>query len=95
MDQHKGFWERIAEYTDLPDESFPGESIVELVGDRRIIVENHRGVTEYSHERISIRLRRGILTVGGAGLELTRMTKDLLVIAGTVNCIFVQRGKNV
>ena len=91
MERHRGFWERIAEHADLPGEPFPGESVVELVGERRILVENHRGVTEYGHERICIRLRCGILTVCGKNLELARMTKELLVITGTVDSVALQR----
>ena len=93
MERHKSIWERIAEQTDLPGESFPGESVVELVGDRRVLIENHRGVIEYGIERICIRLRCGVLTVCGNQLELARMTRELLVITGTVNCVSLQRGR--
>ena len=93
MERHKGFWERIAEQADLPGELFPGESVIELVGDRRILVENHRGVIEYAHEKISVRLRCGILTVCGTNLELARMTKELLIIAGAVDSVALQRRK--
>ena len=30
----------------------PGQPVVELVGDRRVLIENHIGVTEYGTERI-------------------------------------------
>ena len=95
MDRHKRFWERIAEQADLPGEGFWGESIIEIVGDRQILIENHQGVTEYGHERICIRLRCGILTVYGKQLELARMTKELLVITGTIDNVALQRGRRV
>ena len=91
MERSKGFWEKIAEQADLPGESFPGESVVELVEDRRILVENHKGITEYGQDRISVRLRCGILTVCGNHLELTRMTKHLLVITGAIDGVALQR----
>ncbi len=92
MDRHKRFWERIAEQADLPGEGFWGESIVEIVGDRRILIENHKGVTEYGHERICVRLRCGDLTVYGKHLELAKMTKEVLVITGAVDNVALQRG---
>lgn len=94
MDRRKGFWEKISEQTDLPDEIFPGESVVEMVGDRRILVENHRGVTEYGCQRICIRLRCGTLIVTGCDLALSRMTKHLLVITGIVDSVCLQRRLN-
>ena len=95
MDRLKGFWNKFTEQTDLPGEIFPGESVVELAGDRRILVENHRGVTEYGCDRICIRLPSGILTVCGSKLSLSRMTKKMLVITGMVDCVSLQRGKKL
>lgn len=91
MDQHKGFWERLAHQADLPGVSFPGEPVIEWIGDRRVLIENHNGVTEYGCERICVHLRCGYLTVCGFGLELSRVTKELLVITGTVNSLSLQR----
>ena len=34
--------------------ALPGVPIVELAGDRRVLIENHRGVTEYGMERICV-----------------------------------------
>ena len=92
MNRHKRFWEKIAEQADLPGEAFPGESIVELFADRRILVENHRGVTEYGDERICIRLRNGMLIISGHNLSMSRMTKELLVITGRFRCVSLQGG---
>lgn len=92
MNRRKVFWERLIEQADLMEESAPGDSIVELVGDRRVLVENHRGVTEYGDQRICVRLRYGMLTVSGCSLVLARMSKELLIITGKVDGMILQRG---
>ena len=63
MNRRRGFLERLAEGADLPGEAMPGQPLVELAGDRRVLIENHNGVTEYGRERISVRVRYGQLVV--------------------------------
>ena len=38
---------------DLPGEPLPGQSLLELTGDRQVLIENHRGVTQYSREQVA------------------------------------------
>lgn len=91
MERRKGFLDRLAEQVDLPGETVPGQPLLELAGDRRVLVENHRGVTQYSKELISIRISYGELAVCGCGLELVRMSKDQLIIAGRIDGISICR----
>lgn len=91
MNRRRGFLERLAEGADLPGEAMPGQPLVELAGDRRVLIENHNGVTEYGRERISVRVRYGQLVVCGCGLELARMTKEQLVIIGRIDGVTLHR----
>ena len=91
MNRRRGFLERVAEGADLPGEAMPGQPLVELAGDRRVLIENHNGVTEYGRERISVRVRYGQLVVCGCGLELARMTKEQLVIIGRIDGVTLHR----
>lgn len=91
MNRRRGFLERLAEGADLPGEAMPGQPLVELAGDHRVLIENHNGVTEYGRERISVRVRYGQLVVCGCGLELARMTKEQLVIIGRIDGVTLHR----
>lgn len=82
---------RLTEQADLAGEPLPGEPVVEIAGDRRVLIENHRGVTEYTRDRIGVKVKYGILCVSGCGLELSRMTKEQLVISGRIDCVTLQR----
>ena len=73
------------------NESHPGVPIVELAGDSRILIENHKGVVEYGTEKISIKVPYGLLCVCGREMELAKMTKDQLVINGKIGSITIQR----
>ena len=76
---------------DLPGEILPGQSLVELTGDRQIFIENHRGVTAYNREHIGIRLSFGELHICGQCLELARMTREHLVITGNIRSLEIRR----
>lgn len=76
---------------DLPGEILPGQSLVELTGDRQIFIENHRGITAYTREHIGIRLSFGELHICGQCLELARMTRAHLVVTGSICSLEIRR----
>ena len=73
------------------NEGHPGVPIVELAGDGRVLIENHRGVVEYGTEKICGKVRYGFVCVCGLEMELARMTKDQLVITGKIGSVTIQR----
>lgn len=94
MERTKHWVQKIADGADLAAEPIPGVPVVELAGERRVLIERHEGVTEYSREQICVKVCYGHICVCGRGLELSRMTKEQLVISGRIDCIKVlRRGK--
>ena len=77
----------------LEGESLPGTTVMELAGDRRVLVEGHRGVTEYSPCRVTVKVGYGELSVMGCGLDLRQMSKAHLVICGRIDTIELRRNK--
>ena len=82
---------RLTEDLELPGEILPGQSLGDLVGDSRVLVENHQGVTEYSRCRIGATVSFGRVLVCGENLELARMTQRQLVITGRVEGVTLMR----
>ncbi|MBQ7801805.1 MAG: YabP/YqfC family sporulation protein [Oscillospiraceae bacterium] len=88
----KKHWaERLVDGADLSGEPMPGVPVVELAGDRRVLIERHGGVTEYSGEKICVKVRYGTVAVCGCGLELTCMTREQLVITGRIDSLQLLR----
>lgn len=78
---------------DLSAEPLPGQPIVEIAGDRRVLIENHFGVKEYSREKIGVKVKYGLVCVCGCDLELIRMTKEQLIISGRIDAVtLIRRG---
>lgn len=63
---------------------FDGRPRVDLQGDRRVVIENHRGMVEYSDTCMRVAVRGGVIRVTGLGLELLIMNHDELVIGGRI-----------
>lgn len=88
----KRFLERVASAADLQGEPIPGLPLVEIAGDRRVLIEHHCGVTQYGRCRISVRVKFGVVVVVGDCLELTRMTGQQLIINGKIDQVLLERG---
>ena len=79
------------EQTALGSESVPGRSIIEIAGERRVLIENHQGVAAYGRERILVNVRFGSVCISGCNLEMVHMTKDQLIIYGRIDSVGLQR----
>ena len=91
MKQRASLIRRITEEVGKSSQPLPGIPIVELAGDRRVLIENHRGVTEYSSETICVAVSFGHILVKGSCLEICRMTAHQMVICGSVERISLER----
>lgn len=91
MKQHKYILQRLTDSADLPSEAIPKIPLVEITGDRRVLVENHCGVCEYGTERICVRLSYGQLCVCGSGMEIARMNREQLIISGHIDSVTLIR----
>ena len=84
--------DRLAFSADLPDVTLPGQPLVEIAGESRVLIENHLGVTQYGRECIRVKVKFGQVCVSGSHLELTRMIKGQLVISGRIDAVSLCRG---
>lgn len=80
----EGLLERTAEVFDLPGDVVAGLPRVELLGDRQLRMENHKGILAYGTEEIHISGGKLIVKVRGAGLTLRAMSASELLITGEI-----------
>ena len=94
MKERKNLVQQLAAAADLHDEAVPGLPLIEIVGDKRVLIEQHCGVTEYGCQQITVKVKNGTALVLGNGLQLALMTKEKLVICGQIEGIrLTRRGK--
>ena len=85
-------WMRhIIDRTDLTDEVLPGETIIEVVGEGRVLIEGHGGVSAYSEECVSVKVRYGVAKIYGCNLKLSSMSNVRLVVSGDISTVQLLR----
>ena len=95
MKNKKGVVRKLSEDASSYAQFLPGVPIVEIAGDKRVLIENHSGVTEYSPQRISVRVSFGCICICGDNMELSCMSGQQLVIGGRIDNVSIIRGGSV
>lgn len=91
MGKGRQFITSIMEQTTLYPEAVSVYPIVEIAGERRVLIENHLGVSAYGKESILVKVNFGVIKIIGCNLEIFRMTKEQLIICGTIRSVELQR----
>lgn len=91
MGKGRSFFAYMMERSALDPESVPDQPIIEIAGDRRVLIENHHGVAVYGSEKILVNVKFGAVCVCGCNMEMIHMTKDQLVIYGRIDSVGLQR----
>lgn len=86
------FVQSLKNAVDLPDEPTPGQPLIEIIGQERVLIEHHGGVVNYTHEMIGVRVKYGSILISGNDLTLTKMTRQQLIISGTIESVALMKG---
>ena len=65
--------------------------LIEIAGDKRVLIENHIGILAYSCEEIQIKVCYGKVTVTGNNLRFMQMNGEQLVIKGCIENVQLVR----
>lgn len=60
---------------------------IELIGNHRLSIENHRGIQEYSDICMKIALNDNTLSITGENLEIYALTLKEVTIIGNINSL--------
>ena len=69
---------------DVPQELILGWPRSVLLGDERLIVEQHQGIYTCTRQEIILKTLCGMLVISGENLSLTRYDRDGLVVFGKI-----------
>ncbi len=86
MERKAGILEKTVRAFDLPAE-LAGLPRVELLGDRELRVEAHKGILAYTTQEIHISGGKLVLRVLGSDLELRSMNASELLITGAIRAV--------
>lgn len=77
----------LAHFLELPKDLVLDLPRVTLLGDMQLIVENHRGIIEYTTERVRISTGLGELVIEGKDLALRAIFSEEIAVDGKIRAI--------
>jgi sporulation protein YqfC len=76
--------EKAADLGGIPEDVLMGWPKAILYGRRRLIVEQHQGILTYQENIIRLKTSCGVLSVAGAGLQITHYGPMDAVVTGEI-----------
>lgn len=76
--------ELLADRLDLPTDAALGMTKLTVFGRRKLLVENHKGISSYETEHIMLDCVNTKLSVRGNNLMLTAMDENDMIISGSL-----------
>jgi len=90
MSRENRFFKTVVYNRESCTEPLPGIPLIEICNRRRVLIENHNGILAYGCKEILVKVRYGIICVNGENLKLTKMSREKLVIVGTISSVCLQ-----
>ena len=81
----------VADVLELPSEVAMDLPKITLAG-QMLLVENHKGIIEYSREKIRLRVGGGWLEISGQGMVLKALRNEELAIGGKIEKLLLETG---
>jgi len=71
----------------LPEEVMLNLPLLSLVGGGELSVENHKGVVEYTAERLRVNTTAGVLKIDGRRLAIKQLTAERILVRGAIDSV--------
>lgn len=81
------FKQKISDALDLPKDIVLNLCRVTITGRIAVFIENHKGIMEYTAEKVKINTGNCVLILKGEGLVLKTIIVDEITVEGKINAI--------
>jgi len=79
--------QKISDILDLPKDIVLNLCRITITGRIAVFIENHKGIMEYTSDRVKINTGNGLLIIKGEGLVLKTIIVDEITVEGKINSI--------
>ena len=80
----------IVESLELPRDIMYGAVIITAMGRNQVLVENYKGIIEYTREKIRLQTKNCQVTVQGQQLVVEYYTNEEMKITGRIESVFYE-----
>ncbi|HMM20203.1 MAG TPA: sporulation protein YqfC [Selenomonadales bacterium] len=85
--RRKGNLQKLAGLLEIPQDIILDLPRITMLGNKQVLVENHKGIMEYTPDLVRIKLNQGELIVDGTGLTLGNLQAEQILVEGTVKTL--------
>jgi len=82
--RRKGNLQALAGLLEIPQDIVLDLPRITMLGNKQVLVENHKGIIEYTSSLLRIRLNQGELVIGGENLSLGSLQSEQLFVEGVI-----------
>lgn len=87
MQRKSGLRDRLVSLLELPGDVMLDVARVTIVGDMEMVVENHRGLSEYTPNRVVLTVPEGQLAVEGEELRIGSISPEQVILLGKIRAM--------
>ncbi len=81
------FRRRLSQLLDLPADVTLDLPKILIIGPLQMAIENHRGLVEYTPERLVVALSKGQMVVSGRSLIIGTITSEEITVLGEIESL--------
>ena len=81
------YFQRIAGMLELPQDIILDLPRITMLGNKQLLVENHKGIIEYTASLVRIKVNQGEVLVKGQDLTLGNLQAEQILIEGIVEVV--------
>ena len=74
----------------MPSETLPNVPYIQIHGNHSVSIEHHRGILEYTDERIVVGVKHGKICVQGDALRIAGMNRCCIEVRGMIFSITME-----
>jgi sporulation protein YqfC len=79
--------QELSEILELPLDVSLDLPKVTIVGDLGVLIQNHRGLIQYSPEKIVIGVGKGQIAILGRSLQIEEVSKEDMIVRGSLGSV--------
>lgn len=79
--------EKVSDKLSIPKDIVLNMPVIKVIGDREVIIENHKGILEYTSSSIKLKSVLGDLTLIGKGFQIKDISEDNIFIVGLIDSL--------
>jgi sporulation protein YqfC len=74
----------IADNLEIPNDAFSDNFFLSMHGSKKVIIENHLGITVYENNLVGVRTKEGTVSIRGSKFKIEEINDFKVIIRGLV-----------